>query len=168
MVWGNGTNSNVRSSFNTPSVFDTSFFNCLVEGFSPSELLDNSSDNLDGTLSSNDPLFLFAPAPEGAPTISGNFAIGVGSPLLEQGTVDFSDPNVDLEVTDFSPVDLAGNPRIVNTIDIGAFEGTASGLRRFAEFFPGLNQSDDQNGNGLSNFLEYAQDLTLGEKRRSH
>lgn len=54
-----------------------------------------------------------------------------------------------------SPVstDLAGKPRKIGTIDLGAFEGP---YLNFAYLYPALDPAGDANDNGLTNFLDYA------------
>jgi len=50
--------------------------------------------------------------------------------------------------------DLAGNPRKVGIIDLGAYEGNVNAT--FSLLHPTLNPTDDANGNGTTNFGDYA------------
>ena len=50
--------------------------------------------------------------------------------------------------------DLAGNPRKVGTIDLGAYEENV--YATFALLHPSLDPAGDANGNGISNFGDYA------------
>lgn len=85
-----------------------------------------------------DPEFLF---PEGKV-----FRLAIGSPALNSG----------LNAENPTGNDLNGDPRIANSvIDLGAYEGAAA--RTFTNFFPGLAPDGDLNGNGVTNFLDYAQ-----------
>lgn len=50
--------------------------------------------------------------------------------------------------------DLAGNARKNGTIDLGPYEFLS--LVTFAVLYPGLDANGDANGNGLSNYYDYA------------
>ncbi|MCP3993991.1 MAG: hypothetical protein GY722_02860, partial [bacterium] len=82
-----------------------SLSNCLVENRNP-------AGNLDGTDPANDPLFLVDVDPATAPTTTGDLRLQRGSPVLEAGD----------NTANSEPTDLAGNPRVVGTIDLGAYE----------------------------------------------
>jgi hypothetical protein len=50
--------------------------------------------------------------------------------------------------------DLLGNARFIGTIDLGAYEGNVAAT--FVLLHPTLNPTEDANGNGISNFGDYA------------
>jgi hypothetical protein len=77
------------------------------------------------------------------PSTSADLRLLTGSPALNEG-----DDNENTTTTD-----LAGNPRKVGTIDLGAYEGA---FVTFALLNPGLDPNEDDNGNGISNFGDYA------------
>jgi len=104
---------------------------CLVEGANP------GGSCLDGTDPANNPLF--------ASPSTGDFRLLTGSPALDSGD----------NAANPLPTDLAGNPRIQNnTIDLGAFEG--SHQLSFSLLFSGLAPDGDENGDGQSNYHDYA------------
>jgi predicted outer membrane repeat protein len=71
--------------------------------------------NLDGTNPANDPLFVVPVDPTTAPTILGILSVKYDSPIIDVG----DNTAVPTAVT----LDLAGNPRIYNSIvDMGAYE----------------------------------------------
>lgn len=85
-----------------------SYSHSLAEGLSP------GGDNLDGTDSNNNPLFITPVDPGDAPTPAGNLRLQAASPAIDAGNNDY--------VVGVS-TDLDGNPRIFNeTVDLGAYE----------------------------------------------
>ncbi|MFN2184105.1 MAG: beta strand repeat-containing protein [Anaerolineae bacterium] len=71
--------------------------------------------NLDGTNPANDPLFVVPVDPSTAPTTVGIFSVKYGSPIIDVGD--------NTAVPTGLTLDLAGNPRIYNSIvDMGAYE----------------------------------------------
>jgi hypothetical protein len=74
----------------------------------------------------------------------GDLRLLLGSPALDVGDNTFN----------AQALDLAGGPRIVDSvIDLGAYEGA---YHLFDTLYPGLDPLADSNGNGLSNFVDYA------------
>ncbi len=121
----------------------------LVENFNNAELVTldpDSADNLNGKLAGNDPDFVSPVDPATAPATGGDLRLKTGSPAIDAGDNGAND----------SETDAAGNPRIdFATIDLGAYEGGVSGAD-FASLFPALTESGDENGNGFTNYLDYA------------
>lgn len=145
IVWGNvGADGSVASQQirkGTSSTASASVDYCLVEGATA------TLNNLDGTLPANNPKFInpTSPAsPATPPSASVDLRVSTDSPVL----------NVGNNGSNSTLLDRAGRSRIQNTtIDLGAFEG---GYVTFAFLHPSLTPTGDANGNGLSNFLEYA------------
>jgi hypothetical protein len=105
IMWGNS--SEVVNSSSIPT-----YTNCLVKGLN---LTTTGTGNLDGTLSSNDPLFVNQPDFNSAPTTSGNLRLQPCSPVINKG-------NNSLVPTG-TTTDLDGNARIFgSTVDMGAYE----------------------------------------------
>lgn len=143
IVWGNRTGiGDVYSQqiFNNGSSAsaDTNF--CLIEG-GPATL-----NNLNGS-TTNNPIFIRPASPSSSsspPTTNVDLRLFTGSPVL----------NVGDNASNATSLDRAGKTRIQNTtIDLGAFEGA---YVTFAFLHPSLAPTADANGNGISNFLEYA------------
>ncbi|MEP4807166.1 MAG: right-handed parallel beta-helix repeat-containing protein, partial [Luteolibacter sp.] len=128
---------------------DAEFHNSLVENFDNAGLVGldpDSSNNLNGNASGNDPVFVSPPDASFAPTIAGDFRLSTGSPVIDMGE----------NTANTSIYDIAGNIRIQNSvIDLGAHEGGVVGAT-FATLFPGLSPTGDDNQNGHSNYLDYA------------
>jgi parallel beta-helix repeat protein len=130
---GTGTaNSSVFNSSSTPT-----YSHCLIQGLNPA-----GTGNLNGTLSSNNPLFVREVDPNLAPVTGGDLRLLAGSPALDTGN----------NAANTSNTDLAGNPRKVGTIDLGAYEGAFVTFAHLGY----TNPSGDANGNGISNFGDYA------------
>ena len=145
IVWGNRSgdgsiaSQQIRSGPGSSGVAHVDY--CLVEGIA------SILNNLDGTLTANNPKFIGPVSPVNSstpPTSSSDDRVFTDSPVQ----------NVGNNGSNSAPLDRAGKPRIQNTtIDLGAFEG---GYVTFAFLHPSLTPTGDANGNGLSNFLEYA------------
>ena len=117
----------------------------LIQGFNL-----QGQGNLDGTNSSNNPGFVSPTDPANAPKSGGDLRLLDGSPAIDAG-----DGVAGVSIND-TDKDLSGKPRFSGngTIDIGAYEG-GSGVT-FAWRHPTLLPDDDDNGNGVSNFGDYA------------
>lgn len=141
VIWNNrdqsGTGTSRASAFNT-TLLSSNYSYCLIQGQNPTGI-----GNLDGTDPANDPLFVLPVNPNAAPTTGGDFRLQEGSPALDAG--DDSKNN--------TTTDLAGNPRKVGIIDLGAYEGAVSPT----EFLPLLWETD-LDGDGSS----YGVELALG------
>lgn len=145
VIWGNRTGEDSISSqqirTGNSSTASASINYCLVEGFA------GTGTNLNGTLSTSNPKFVNPVVPTGSatpPTAISDLRVFTSSSVFDVGS----------NTLNISPLDRAGLPRIQNTtIDLGAFEG---GYVTFSYLHPALSPSGDSNGNGLSNFLEYA------------
>lgn len=146
IVWGNrsGTGSiasqQILKGGSSTAQADVDF--CMVEGVA------STLNNLNGTLPpANYPLFVNPAAPVNSsspPSTSSDLRVFINSPVL----------NVGSNVSNFTSLDRAGKARVQNTtIDLGAFEGS---YVTFGLLHAGLNPLDDSNGNGISNFSEYA------------
>ncbi len=135
---GDGSISSQQIRNGVSSTASTDVDYCLVEGASA------TSNNLDGTLN---PKFINPATPTDSttpPTTNSDLRVLTDSPVL----------NVGNNGSNSTLLDRAGRTRIQNaTIDLGAFEG---GYVTFAFLHPSLTPTGDANGNGLSNFLEYA------------
>ena len=145
IVWGNrsgdGSIYSQQIRYGNSSTALANLDYCLVEG------LAGTLNNLNGTLAANNPKFVGPLTPTSSatqPSAIADLRVFTNSPVLDVGN---NNSNSTLG-------DRAGRARIQNTtIDLGAFE---SGYVTFAYLHPSLSPSGDSNGNGLSNFLEYA------------
>jgi parallel beta-helix repeat protein len=145
IVWGNRTgegsvpSQQIRFGENSNASADVDY--SLVEQVA------STLNNLDGTISVNNPNFIVPVTPISSatpPTAISDLRVFTNSAVFDAGS----------NVSNSSLLDRAGKPRVQNTtIDIGAFEG---GYVTFAYLHPSLGPNGDSNGNGLSNFLEYA------------
>jgi predicted outer membrane repeat protein len=141
ILWNNaeaGDSTLAGASVFPPST--TTYSHCLVENI---DLSSTGTGNFDGTNPANDPRFVLETDPLTAPTNGGDLRLLAGSPAINTG-----DNTANLTTTD-----LAGNSRKHDTIDLGAYE--QQGVT-FSLLHPGLDPDGDENGNGLSNFLDYA------------
>ncbi len=152
IVWGNSAGSGTAASMQLKNASDChpDVGCCLIEGannsgsFNDGNVVVWGSGNLDGTLAANNPDFVGAVSAANAPNSAADLRFFASSPCL----------NVGNNALGGTTPDLAGSPRIQDgTIDLGAYE---SGYVSFAFLYPALVATADQNGNGLSNFLEYA------------
>jgi hypothetical protein len=85
----------------------------LVQGCNPSGQWNaGCGTNGGNNLADADPLFVDTPNPANAPTLAGNLRLKDGSPAINRGD----------DSVNSSTVDLAGNPRKVGIIDLGAYE----------------------------------------------
>lgn len=143
IVWGNRTGGGSISSQQIQNGSGLNLDYCLIEG------LAGTLNNLDGTLASNNPNFVKPATPANSttpPTSVVDHRFYIGSPVINKGN-----NNILLNPTS---LDRAGKPRVQNTtIDLGAFE---AGYVTFGLVHPSLIPAGDANGNGRSNFLEYA------------
>ncbi|MGJ8641350.1 MAG: choice-of-anchor Q domain-containing protein [Opitutaceae bacterium] len=130
--------------------------------------LNTSNDNLQisGSFTGNnnlieevagasDPQFIKPPSPGDDSLWSGlddndygDLRLGASSPAINAGDAAGQASSVNTTITD-----LQGNDRFNGIIDQGAYEG---GFTSFAYLYPSLDPTDDANGNGRSNFLDYA------------
>ena len=117
IIWRNngetGTGTAASSVFISFHGSET-YSHCLIQGLNP-----EGTGNLDGTLASNNPLFVLEVDPNSAPTTGGNLRLLAGSPAIEAGD----------NTKNPTTTDLAGNPRFSGTIDLGAYEMPAPVLR---------------------------------------
>ncbi|MDB4484503.1 hypothetical protein N9044_01790, partial [bacterium] len=142
IIWNNrdssGTTTEDSSIFNDNS--NPTYSYCLIANLSKASL--DSDPSPKTNFDPSDPLFNSEIDPASAPTIGGNLRLLTGSPALNVG-----DDN-----SNSSATDLAGNPRKIGTIDLGAYEGcfvtfTSLGF---------TNPSGDDNNNGVTNYGDYA------------
>lgn len=143
IVWGNRGGTGAIASIQK-GAFQTANANvdyCLIEGAA------STLNNLNGTLGLGYPKFVNPTTPANSstpPSISADLRVFSGSPVL----------NVGNNASNTSLLDRAGRPRLQGTtIDLGAYEG---GYVTFGLLHPSLNPNEDSNGNGTSNFTEYA------------
>jgi predicted outer membrane repeat protein len=117
----------------------------LIQGYNPP-----GQGNLNGTGPSNDPGFVSPTDPADAPTAGGDLRVLDGSPAIDAGD---GTAGASINATE---KDLSGRPRFAGNgrIDMGAHEG-GSGVT-FAWRHPALLPDGDDNGNGVSNFGDYA------------
>ncbi len=158
IVWGNTAGGDTLAAKQLKNLSDSNpnVANCLIEGatnsasFSDGNLVLWGGGNLDGALPVNNPDFVGAVPAASAPNSTADLRVFTSSPCLNVGDNLAGSPSLD----------LAGNARIQGgTIDLGAYEG---GYVSFSYLYPTLLPADDQNGNGLSNFLEYALGIDPG------
>ncbi|WP_269523401.1 right-handed parallel beta-helix repeat-containing protein [Coraliomargarita parva] len=108
IIWnnsGNGSTTDATASISVLSGTPTYQF-CLFEGLTPGGL------NYDGTVPGNDPLFLDPVDPATAPISSGDLRLQPASFAIGKG----------INALNGTTTDADGNPRIVGTIDLGAYE----------------------------------------------
>lgn len=142
IIWNNrdssGTTTEDSSIFNDNS--NPTYSYCLIANLSKASL--DSDPSPKTNFDPSDPLFTSEIDPASAPTIGGNLRLLTGSPALNVG-----DNN-----SNSSATDLAGNPRKIGTIDLGAYEG---GFVTFTSL-GFTNPSGDDNNNGVTNYGDYA------------
>lgn len=142
IIWNNrdssGTTTEDSSIFNDNS--NPTYSYCLIANLSKASL--DSDPSPKTNFDPSDPLFTSEIDPASAPTIGGNLRLLTGSPALNVG-----DDN-----SNSSATDLAGNPRKIGTIDLGAYEG---GFVTFTSL-GFTNPSGDDNNNGVTNYGDYA------------
>jgi hypothetical protein len=140
IIWGNrtGSGSTALQQLRAGSPATANVDYSLVEGTAA------SLNNLNGTLTSNNPRFVVSAVPANAPTSVADLRLLAGSPSINAGN------NAAIS----QPLDLAGLPRIQDgTGDLGAFEG---GYVTFSGLYPSLLPDGDENQNGVTNYVEYA------------
>lgn len=134
IIWNNQDSSGVgtaSANHGGPGKNRLVGVNSLVQGIAAS-----GSNNLDGTLPANNPLFQQSLDPDTAPSIAGDFRLQPNSPVIDQGNnqarinVYWMSPTILLEGNVLT--DLGGNPRIVDgdsnavaTVDLGPYEVAA-------------------------------------------
>lgn len=92
-------------------------------------------------------MFLTAADSASTPNTTGDLRLRSGSPAIDTGDgISGSSQNSTTE-------DLAGATRFNGVIDIGCFEGSYAAT--FAVLYGSLIDTEDENGNGRSNFLDY-------------
>ncbi|SHK44128.1 polymorphic outer membrane protein repeat-containing protein/parallel beta-helix repeat (two copies) [Rubritalea squalenifaciens DSM 18772] len=115
IIWNNrsngSTNTTAASLYGSNSTLSCS--KSLIQNYTASSLNAYGSSNINGTGSTNDPLFLSKAAPAVAPTLDGDYRLQQDSPMLDIGTNSYNS----------TTTDLAGNTRKQDTIDLGAYEG---------------------------------------------
>jgi hypothetical protein len=116
IIWNNQDNSGTGTAAASAAINSGSltFSYSLVQGQNPT-----GTGNLNGTLASNDPLFVSPVSPANAPTTSGDYRLNTGSPAIDVG----NNSLVPAEIT----TDLDGVQRIANGIvNLGAYETVMS------------------------------------------
>jgi hypothetical protein len=140
IFWKNQRNdsaSAATSSLRKSPLADLTGGSSLIEHYTATDLGGGTPGVFDGTAPANDPQFL-SPA-------SGNLRLALNSPMIDAGL------NGEVITTE----DIVGRERIQNgLVDLGAYEGGYA--ITFENVFPGLETDSDTNGNGRSNFLDYA------------
>ncbi|MBK1883794.1 hypothetical protein JIN85_15355 [Luteolibacter pohnpeiensis] len=142
IIWNNSAGGIVDSASATLEMDSSlgTFSHSLLAQWNPT-----GSGNLDGTDAQLDLRFVDPISPTSTPSTAGDFRLLTGSPALDAGD----------DAANDSSLDLAGKPRVQNSvIDLGAYEGP-SGVT-FATLYPELDPAADANGNGISNFGDYA------------
>ncbi|MBB3838376.1 hypothetical protein FHS57_002381 [Runella defluvii] len=133
ILWGNS--SGVYNDASSTS----SYTHCLIQGLNPS-----GTGNLDGTLTTNNPLFVSQPDFTAAPTTTGDLRLWQCSPAIDAGTA-----------TDAPTTDLDGNNRVDanpggGIVDLGAYEyqsvGTSGGI-----VYVNASASGSNNGSSWAN-----------------
>ncbi len=145
IIWANadgGVTTIPEASIYADPSSSVTYTHCLLENLNPA-----GTGNLDGTNSANDPDFTAGTNPSAAPRTGGNLRLQAGSPAIDKGLNSENDTTQELD----------GLLRIAGTaIDLGAYEFGSSPLVTFTKLYPTLSPDDDENGNGLSNYLDYA------------
>jgi len=100
VIYGNNT-----GLVNLTPAYTVTYQNSLVEG-----VTDNSNGNIDGA---TDPMFTDMPDYNTAPFAGGDYTLQLCSPIINKGN------NAHIAGT---TSDIAGNPRIKVTVDLGAYE----------------------------------------------
>ena len=144
IIWNNSSSGRTNSS--SASILSISssdtYSHCLIQNIN---LSSTETNNFNGRVNTNAPLFISESDPSSAPTTNGDLRILTSSPTIDAGSN--SENN---EATD-----LIGNPRIQGSnIDLGAYEGNLDAT--FSLLHPSLNETDDENLNGLTNYTDYA------------
>lgn len=152
VIWNNQSSGSTTSSYssisNNTSSYPT-YVHCLVQGYDPAVLNSSGFGNLQGLGLSNDPLFFGPIDPTTAPTTAGNPHFLFESPLIDAGEPGPS------SIANPTGKDLDGNSRSLgDSTDLGCFEGNVGST--FAVLFPDLDPATDANGNGNSNYMDYA------------
>ncbi|WP_193213649.1 right-handed parallel beta-helix repeat-containing protein [Luteolibacter marinus] len=113
LAWGNDRVNPVTNPERTMTIDGSSptFVGCLFEHVN---LIPSGAGNLDGTLASLDPRFVAPLDPSLAPVVGADLRLIGGSPAINAG--------INAVAPAGTNVDLAGNPRVVGLIDIGAYE----------------------------------------------
>jgi hypothetical protein len=145
VIWGNDATSTAVTGGD--SIFEgttstVTYSHSLVEFLTPAGV-----GNLDGTNPANDPNFTSPVNPLTAPATGADLRLQAGSPVIDQGLNSANDTTLELD----GLLRFAGS-----AIDLGAYEFGSSASVTFASLFPTLAPGDDDNGNGLSNYLDYA------------
>ncbi len=136
----------------------------LVEGSTP------GGTNFDGTNPANDPDFQSPVDPVDTPTAGGNFRLLAESPMIGAGDAsllgdDVADLDRDGDTDEPLPLDVIGNARIIETLDLGAIEHVVAeeplnSLEEFRAFHglsgDGSDDSSESEENGLPILLNYA------------
>lgn len=118
IIWGN---TSVAGSSNVRNLDSQSA--SLVEGKNP------GSDNLDGTDTANDQMFLSPITASATANSGGDFRLNGSSTSIGEGdesslAIDTADLDEDGDVEEVIPYDIAGNPRINGLLEMGAYEYT--------------------------------------------
>ncbi|WP_411847437.1 choice-of-anchor Q domain-containing protein [Roseibacillus persicicus] len=152
IIWQNASErdpSSPESSWEKNGAATPAFYHCLVENWSASTLV--GTGNLEGTSPANAPLFITPLNPQIAPwNVGGDLRLAGNSPLVDAG----------LDSEALNSGDFFGNPRIVGTVDLGAFEqqgpvyvnaavggGTSDGSS-WANAYPKLQDALNQSAGG--------------------
>lgn len=147
IVWNNradGSTNTTQASVDTYLSTPT-YSHCIIANSGGSAAWDSAlgadnGDNIDA-----DPLFVISVNPVNAPTIDGDLRLLYGSPAINMGDNSFNS----------EAFDLTGADRIQDsTIDLGAYEGGINAT--FELLHPALDPNIDSNGNGHSNYIDYA------------
>jgi hypothetical protein len=104
--------------------------NSLIQGINPTGV-----GNLDGTIATNDPMFLLPLDPSVAPSLSGDFHLQLNSPVIDKGDNQahinqYNATTIPLEgnlLTDLDGIDriLDGDGDTIATVDMGPYETTS-------------------------------------------
>lgn len=127
------------------------FTYCLLQNH---DLTSMGGGNLDGTDAANDPGFFLPLDPGTAPSMNGEFRPAPGATILNAG-----DNSAILGI----PLDLSGEPRIIEIVDLGAYEDPLYSAYTWwiNGYFPGetdpaiIGLSADPGQNGLNNAMSF-------------
>ncbi|MEM9157901.1 MAG: hypothetical protein AAGB46_02540 [Verrucomicrobiota bacterium] len=160
VVWGNEPLVDAVAA----GIDSSNTFHSLVEGATL------GGDNLNGATTDGDSLFALPKSAVDAPHLGGVYALKDGSALEDAGSAvlllsDNRDLDGDGDLEESLPWDLAGNERVQNVLDVGAFEWMAPGepsdsVEDFRSNFglstDGSNDGEDWSGHGVENALYFA------------
>ncbi len=143
ILWAN-TSANAAPITNDAESQPSYAYSIIASSGGSTDWDSSIGEDLGGNTDSN-PLFVTPFIPQSSSSY--DLRLLAGSPAINAG-----DGSSDLSINT-TPNDILGNPRFVDTIDQGAYEGSV--LSNFSTRYPSLSAEHDDNGNGRSNYEDY-------------